>query len=307
MSQEASLQATPGSLVLIMTEGEKRFLFRLKSKQRLHCHIGAIEHDSLVGQSFGTVGHSLTGEPFLLLLPDLNDLMQRVKRSTQIIYAKDAGFILQRLGLRNGSTVLEAGTGSGSLTSALAWTVGPTGKVITVEGNPEIQTLAVQNLEKFGLLGQVELHQGFLEHIELNEQVDSAVLDMREPWRCLSKVRELLKPGGRLVCFLPTTNQVSELLNHMEKSACVDIKIEEVLLRQYKPVPDRLRPEDRMIGHTGFIISAKIIDDPEDPLRWLSTERLRFKARQEAEARYRARAKQRGGSESEEGSRRLPA
>ena len=86
----------------------------------------------------------------------------------------------------------------------------------------------------------------------------------------------------------------------MEHSACVDIRIEELLLRQYKPVPDRLRPEDRMIAHTGFIVSAKIIEDPEDPQRWLSTQRLKYKSRQAAEARYREKAKQRKDSEASE-------
>ncbi len=297
-----SSKATVGSLVLILTEGEKRYLIRVSQGKRLHCHIGVVEHDGLVGQPYGTVGWSLAGKPFLLLEPDLSDLMQRIKRSTQIIYAKDAALITQRLGLRNGSSVLEAGTGSGSLTTALAWTVGPTGKVISVEANVEMQQLAAQNLERFGLMAQVELLQGFLERIDLKVQVDSLMLDMREPWRCLPKVRELLKPGGRLVCFLPTTNQVSELLTHMEDSACVDIRIEELLLRQYKPVPDRLRPEDRMIAHTGFIVSAKIIEDPEDPQRWLSTKRLKYKSRQAAEAKYREKAKQR--KDSEAGARR---
>ncbi len=300
MLPSISSKATAGSLVLLMTEGEKRYLIRVSKGKRLHCHIGVVEHDSLIGKSFGTVGWSLAGKPYLLLEPDLSDLMQRIKRSTQIIYAKDAALITQRLGLRNGSSVLEAGTGSGSLTTALAWTIGPTGKVISVDANVEIQQLAAQNLERFGLLAQVELLQGFLEDIDLSVQVDSVMLDMREPWRCLPKVKELLKPGGRIVCFLPTTNQVGELLTHMEHSACVDIRIEELLLRQYKPVPDRLRPEDRMIAHTGFIVSAKIIEDPEDPQRWLSTQRLKYKSRQAAEARYREKAKQRKDSEASE-------
>ncbi len=293
MPRDASQQATPGALVLILTEGEKRYLLRIQAGHRLHCHIGVVEHDSLIGQSFGTVGHSRTGKPFLLLEPDLQDLMQRVKRATQIIYAKDAALIMQRLGLKHGSTVLEAGTGSGSLTTALAWTVGVTGKVLTVDGNVEVQRLAAQNLERFGLLTQVELHPGYLEHCDLAVQVDAAMLDMREPWRCLTKVRELLKPGGRLVCFLPTTNQVSELLAHMEEAACVDIKVEELLLRPYKPVPDRLRPEDRMIAHTGFIVSTKMIRDAEDPQRWLSPQRLKYKFRQAAEASYRQKIRRR--------------
>lgn len=293
MTRTCLQPARAGDLALLLTEGEKRYLISLQAGGRLHCHIGVVEHDSLIGKAYGTAGQALTGKPFLLLEPDLTDLMRRVKRSTQVIYAEDAAIIMQRLGLRPGSRVLEAGTGSGSLTTALAWTVGAAGRVITVEGNLEMKKLAEENLARFGLLDRVETLNGFLEHMELDCVVDAVMLDMRAPWTCLSKAREVLKPGGRLAAFLPTTNQVSELLSHLENAGCVDIRIEEMLIRRYKPVPDRLRPEDRMIAHTGFIVSTKMIQDPEDPQRWLSPERLRYKARREAEERYRKRAMER--------------
>lgn len=282
--------AEAGALVLIMTENEKRFLVRLQAGHRFHCHIGIIEHDVLCGQPFGSVHQAITGKPFLLLEPTLSDLMLHVKRNTQVIYPKDAAWLMHRLGLRSGSTVLEAGTGSGALTTALAWTVAPHGQVITVEGNPDMLQLARQNLERFGLLSLVEMHEGYLEQCDIPQQVDAVMLDMREPWHSMDRVTAILKPGGSFACFLPTTNQVSTQLAVMEEAGCADIRVEEMLLRGYKPVPDRLRPEDRMIAHTGFLVSSRIIRDPVNPQRWLSPERRRFQDRQAAAARYRQRA-----------------
>ena len=300
------MPAAHGSLALLVTEGEKRYLVRLQRGQRFHCHIGVIEHDALIGQPFGFVYASLTGRPCLLLEPTLADLMVRVKRATQVIYPKDAAWIVQRLGLRSGSVVLEAGTGSGALTTALAWTVAPGGKVITFEGNPEMRRLAEGNLRRFGLLDRVDLRAGYLEDATLTETADAAALDMREPWRCLDKVAALVKPGGALTCFLPTTNQVSRQIAALEDVGCADLRIEELLLRGYKPVPDRLRPEDQMIAHTGYVVSARLIRDPAEPRRWLSRERLRYLDRQAAAARYRQKALQRAAQGEARPKPRLP-
>lgn len=274
------------SPVLIVTENEKRFLVTPVPGQRFHCHIGIIEHDALIGMRFGTVGTALSGQKFLLLEPSLSDLMLRLKRATQIIYPKDAAYLIQRLNLRCGSLVLEAGTGSGALTTALAWTVAPLGKVISVEGNPEMHRLAEANLVRTGVRPWVELHQGYLEECGIEQAVDAVMLDMRSPWRAMEAAVKPLKCGGAIASFLPTTNQVSEQLTALEACGCTDIAVEEVLIRRYKPVPERLRPEDRMTAHTGYIVSARKVHDPENASRWLSRERLKFLDREEARRRY---------------------
>ncbi len=284
--------ATEGALVLAIAENEKKFLLKLQAGHRFHSHIGIIEHNTLIGQPFGTTCLAQTGQPILLLQPTLSDLMMRLKRGTQIIYPKDAALIIQRLALRAGSTVLESGTGSGALTTALAWTVAPTGKVITVEGNAEMYEIARQNLLRNELHPFVEMHQGYLEHWDYPHAVDAVVLDMREPWRTMSKVVALLKRGGTFVSFLPTTNQVSTQLEALEQTGFMDIQVEEIWVRRFKPIPDRLRPEDQMTAHTGFVVSARLIHDPDNPQRWLSRDRLRYQARQEATRRYLARRAQ---------------
>ncbi len=277
------------SLVLVVTPNDKKFLLKLKAGRRFHSHIGVIAHDALIGQPYGTTCHAQTGQPILLLQPTLSDLMMRLRRGTQIIYPKDAALIMQRLALRSGSVVLESGTGSGALTTALAWTVAPTGKVITVESNPEMYQLAHQNLLRYGLHPLVEMHQGYLQTWDYPELVDAVILDMREPWHVMNRVVTLLKRGGNFASFLPTTNQVSTQLQTLEQTGFTDIQIEETWIRRYKPIPDRLRPEDQMTAHTGFIVSARLIHDPDNSQRWLSRDRLRYQARQEAARRYQAR------------------
>ncbi len=279
------LTAQAGQLVLLLTEKGKRYLLRLQPGTRFHTHLGVIAHDDLIGQPLGTTVFSAKGHPLLLLEPSLPDLMKRIKRTTQIIYPKDAARIVQLLNLRAGRRVIEAGTGSGGLTIALAWAVAPDGRVYSYEARPEHQRVARANLERAGLLDHVELVERAIQEGFLQEGVDALVLDVRTPWQYLEQVRQALRPGGFFASLVPTTNQVSQLLAGLEQHGFADIRVEEILLRRYKPVPDRLRPEDTMIGHTGFIIAARPVVDPHEATRWLSEERKRFLARQEQAAR----------------------
>jgi hypothetical protein len=143
-------------LVLMMVAGQKRYLITLRKGQHLHTHLGIFAHDALIGQPWGTVVLSTLEQPGLVLEPALGDLMTHIKRGTQIVYPKDAAYLVQRLNLRAGSQVVEAGTGSGVLTTALAWAVAPSGKVYTYELRPDTYQLARRNLERVGLLPYVE-------------------------------------------------------------------------------------------------------------------------------------------------------
>lgn len=267
-------------LVLLVTGGGKRYLIRLQPGRQFHTHLGTLEHDDLIDRPYGTTVFSQLGHPLLLLDPPLADRMTRIKRNTQIIYPKDAALLCQRLNLRAGSRVIEAGTGSGGLTIALAWTVAPQGRVFTYEVREDNFQVARDNLEKMGLLPYVEMRQESILDGFRQTDADALVLDVRTPWIFLEQVRAALRPGGFFAALLPTTNQVSELLAGLEGAGFADIAVEELLLRRYKPVPDRLRPDDSMIGHTGFLISARPVIDDSDPSRWLSEERKRYEARQ---------------------------
>lgn len=272
-------QTKADDLVLLLTGGGKRHLLRLQPGRLFHSNLGKVQHDELIDLPYGTTVFSHLGHSMLLLEPSLDDLMTRIKRNTQIIFPKDAAMILRRLNLRAGSRVIEAGTGSGALTIALAWAVAPGGRVYSYEIREDHLQVARSNLEKIGLLKYVKLHSAsILEGFEQNN-VDALVLDLRTPWVFLEQAHRALRPGGFFVSLVPTTNQVSELLQGLEKMGFADISVEEVLVRAYKPVPDRLRPDDTMVGHTVFVISARPIVDREDPGRWLSDERKRFEAR----------------------------
>jgi tRNA (adenine57-N1/adenine58-N1)-methyltransferase len=297
--------ASAGQVILLVTADSKRYLLQLQPNARFHCHLGTLEHNDLIGQPIGTTVFSQLGHPLLLLEPSLADLMTRVKRGTQIVYPKDAAYLVYRLNLRAGSRIIEAGTGSGSLTIALAWSVAPTGKVYTYEARPEIFSVAQHNLRRAGVLSTVEMHQASIDDGFVETGVDALFLDVRHPWDYMDQVRQALRPGGFFASLVPTTNQVSSLLTSLEQSGFADISVEELLLRKYKPVPDRLRPDDNMIGHTGYLIFARPIIDPSDPGRWLSQERKRYELRKESQVKI-AEEEARRAAERAKGGRKYP-
>ena len=284
-------------LVLLMAEEQKRYLITLRRGQTLHTHLGIFAHDEIIGAAWGSVVLSSMEQPALVLEPSLGDLMTQVKRGTQIIYPKDAAYLVHRLNLRAGSRVVEAGTGSGVLTIALAWAVAPLGRVFTYEARPETHQLARRNLERVGLLPYVEMKLGTAEDGFAERDVDALFLDVRAPWEHLGVVRRTLKPGGFFAGLLPTTNQVGDLLTGLEAHGFGNIAVEELLLRSYKPVPDRLRPEDVMIGHTGYLVFARMLPDGVDLTRWQARDRRRYRARKQMEAEIATAAARRGPSD----------
>jgi len=172
-----------------------------------------------------------------------------------------------RLNCFPGRRVVEAGTGSGGLTLALARSVMPTGRVYSYDERSRMLDMARRNLQRSGLLPYVELRERDVRQGFDEQQADACFLDLREPWDCLAQVRAALKPGGFFGSILPTTNQVSDLLEALERHGFVEIIVEELLLRSYKPVPQRLRPVDRMVAHTGYLVFARVIE-PSDAEAW---------------------------------------
>jgi tRNA (adenine57-N1/adenine58-N1)-methyltransferase len=162
-----------------------------------------------------------------------------------------------KLAVHPGQTVLEAGTGSGGMTTVLAQTVGPAGRVISYDIRPDMQRLALKNLERMGLAERVSLKlrditEGFDE-----TDADAFFLDVPNPWDYTGQVRRALKGGGFFGSILPTTNQVSTLLVALQRDGYEFVEVCEVLLRYYKTVPERLRPVDRMVAHTGYLIFGR--------------------------------------------------
>ncbi len=257
--------AQPGTPILLIGPDRKTRLVHLQPGKRVQTHHGVILHDDLIGHPLGRTVHTHKGEPYLILEPSTADLIQHLKRRTQIIYPKDAAYIVMRLNLHAGKRVIEAGTGSGGLTLTFARAVLPTGHVYTYEEREEHQALAKRNLRLVGLEDGVTWHvrnigDGFLE-----SDVDALFLDVRTPWDYLPQVKAALKQGGFFGALVPTMNQVAALVDALHQHQFVLVEVEELLLRPYKPVPERLRPEDRMIAHTGYLIFARTADENASP------------------------------------------
>ncbi len=279
-----SALAQPGDLVLLLSEDEKRYLVRLKPGSVWHSNRGRLPHDALIGQPFGQTVQTLIGRPLLMLEPTTHDLITLLKRVTQIIFPKDVAQILLRLNLFPGRRVLEAGTGSGGLTLALARAVMPNGHVYTYEQKPETFTLAQRNLESLGLLPYVTMRQRDVAVTGFEEcDVDACFLDLREPWAVLPFAVAALKTGGLFGSLVPTTNQVSEMLRAFQQHGLSDVSVEELLLRSYKPASERLRPADRMVAHTGYLLFARKLA-PGEAQRWRSREQKRYAGRLAAAA-----------------------
>lgn len=254
-----------GDLVQLVGLRHKHFIFNVTPGAEFGTHRGIIRHDDLIGLPWGSQVFSHMGSPFFLLQPSLADVLNELPRNTQILYPKDIGFILVTMGVGAGQRVMEAGTGSGSMSTALAFAVGPTGQVVSYEQRPEMQNLARKNLQRLGLEERVELKLGNIADGFDENNVDAFFLDVPNPYDYIGQVRAALKPGGFFSSILPTFNQVEKLLYALRRHQFAFIEVCEVLLRHYKPEPSRLRPTDRMVAHTGFLIFARRIDLSQDP------------------------------------------
>lgn len=257
--------ARDGDIAQLVGLRHKHFIVPLKAGAKFESHRGILMHDDLIGKTWGTQVFSHIGAPFFLLQPSLGDLLIEMPRTTQILYPKDIGFIFVTMGIGPGQTAMEAGTGSGSMTTALAYAVGSEGRVISYEVKPDVQNLARKNLARLGLDSRVDfklrdIQEGFDE-----TNADSFFLDVPNPYDYMHQVRNALKPGGFLCCLLPTMNQVEKTLIALRQANFAFVEVCETLLRFYQAEPSRLRPTDRMVAHTGYLIFARKIEPSEDP------------------------------------------
>jgi len=251
----------PGESVLVLL-GRKRFLMRLQAGLLQHTHHGLIRHDEVIGQAPGKGLTTHLGYPLVVLRPSLYDIIMSIERISQIVYPKEIGYILLKLNVGPGSQIVEGGTGSGALTVAMAHTVRQTGRVYTYEQRDDMLRVARRNLVDSGLLDWVELKQRDIAEGFDERDVDAVFLDVRTPWLYLQQAWEALAEGGFFGAIVPTANQVSDLIAGLENGHFTDIEVCEILLRTYKPVAERLRPADRMVAHTGYLIFARRLEKP---------------------------------------------
>jgi len=251
-----------GCPVLLVVDKRRRFIFRVERGRVQGSDRGVLRHDDLLGLRYGSRVRLSSGVEALVLQPRLVDYMERgLWRRSQVIYPKDHGFILMLLDIEPGSRVLEIGVGSGYTTIVLARAVGPGGRVYSYEIRRDMLETAKRNLETVGLLDRVELRHRDARLGVDEKGLDAAVVDMPDPWAVLPVLRRALRPGAGVVFFLPAVNQVARLLAALDlHGGWAETRVYEVLLREYEPRCDALRPHTTMIAHTGYLLYTRRVE-----------------------------------------------
>jgi tRNA (adenine57-N1/adenine58-N1)-methyltransferase catalytic subunit len=246
----------PGERVLLVDQRDRRYLVRLAPGETWHSHGGGVAHDELIGAPEGTVVRSPSGMWFRAFRPRMADFVLKMPRGAQVVYPKDVGPILVEADIHPGARVLEAGTGSGALTMALCRAVGRDGRVVSYDLRPEFQEKAASNVETFlGKLPEwLELREGDVREVATTgETYDRVVLDLPEPWAVLDALSGVL-PSGAIVCgYLPTTIQVQQLVLAADPAGYEHLETFETLHRTWHVTERSVRPDHRMVAHTGFI------------------------------------------------------
>jgi tRNA (adenine57-N1/adenine58-N1)-methyltransferase catalytic subunit len=255
----------PGERALLIDDRGRQFMVRLQPGQTFHYHGGAVPHDLILGSEEGTAVHSTTGMALTCLRPRLSDFVLKMPRGAQVVYPKDIGAIMVFADIAPGARVLEAGTGSGALTLALCRATGPDGGVVSYEVREDFYSRARANLESFfgELPAWLELRRGDVREAGGSAaDFDRVVLDLAEPWAVLVETAEALRPGGILCCYLPTVNQVQSAVLAMRDGGFSEIQTLEVLMRTWHVSERSVRPDHRMVAHTGFITIGRRIPAP---------------------------------------------
>ncbi len=261
------MKISDGSYVLLFHTSRKKWLIKASYERKMHTHLGIIDMSSVIGMEYGSVIKSTEGKIIYLIQPTTYDFIMKSERKTQIIYPKDLGFIVARTGLKNGSVMLEVGTGSGALTTFAASIVKPGGHVYTFDINPDFMAVARRNLEKAGLMEFVTSCQ-YDPHLGLDlKDADVAVVDLGDPWTAISQVYSSLKKSGSFVAICPTFNQLEKTAVELRKNSFVDVESVEVITRTLEAREGMTRPSNRMVAHTTYLIFArKVSNDQRDLL-----------------------------------------
>ena len=251
-----------GDTVLFYLDSRRHWLLRVEAGKSFHLHRGILNFDTVIGQPYGSLISTSLGTYVAVLPPLPRDRAIKMGRQTNIVYPKDAGLILLLAGIGSGSKVVEAGTGSGALASILGYHVAPTGHVFSYEIREDFAKEAQKNLVKAGLTNFITIkHQDILAGIDETE-VNAVVLDMAVPWDVVPLAYDALRGGGVVVSFSPTIEQTQRTVDALYSSHFTEIMTRELIEREILVRPGKTRPATRMIGHTGYVTSARKIYPP---------------------------------------------
>ncbi len=246
-----------GDWVLIYFSEKKSYVVRVEQGRQFHTTKGSIDLGSLVGVEYGSRLETNVGEEFYVTRPLIVDRLSVLKRFTQVIYPKDLAYLLLGSGVGPGSRVVEAGTGTGYLTSILAFYVRPSGRVFTYEAREDFYKMAVENFERIGLLPYITVRKRNIKEGIKERNVDAVFLDMPDPWEVFGEAYSVLNHGGTINVFTPTTGQMSRSIEGLKRAGFKRVEAAEIMYRRYKASPRELRPENVGIWHTGYIIRGQ--------------------------------------------------
>ena len=252
-----------GQFVELIDAKGRRYVFQLKKNEKFHFHQGFVLHNEIIGKKPGCQLVSSKGKKVVVFYPKAGTFVLKMRRGAQIIYPKDLGAILTLGDISLNNKVLEAGTGSGALTIYLLKSVGEKGKVISYERRKEFLKIAKENIKNyFGklpqnlILRERDIYKQGIKKEDRN--LDRIILDLAEPWRAISSVEQGLKAGGILIVYNPTVQQMLKVKKEIDKAKCFYFEgMYEVLQREWKIEERSMRPKDRMVAHTGFILVAR--------------------------------------------------
>jgi tRNA (adenine57-N1/adenine58-N1)-methyltransferase catalytic subunit len=249
-----------GDMVQLTDPRGKMHTITLQVGGEFHTHRGRLPHDDLIGRPEGSVVMSSNGTAYLALRPILDDFVLAMPRGAQVIYPKDAARIVGLANLGPGARVAEAGVGSGALTCSLLRAVGDAGQVHSYERRADFAEIAAANVDRwFGTRPSAwTLTIGDLAEALDERDLDAVVLDMLAPWDCVPAVGAALAPGGILVGYVATTTQMSKLVETLRvDGGWTEPRAEETMLRTWHLEGLAVRPDHRMNGHTGFLVTCR--------------------------------------------------
>ena len=270
MTYEATRRRGPlaeGDQVQLTDAKGRMHTITLVAGKQFHTHKGILEHDSLIGGPDG-VTVAIGATTYLALRPLLSDFVLSMPRGAQVVYPKDAANIVGMADIFPGAHVVEAGVGSGALSMSLLRAVGESGRLSSYERRADFAEIAQRNVETFfgGPHPAWSITVGSLQDALVDTDVDRVVLDMLAPWECLDAVSKALRPGGVLCCYVATTTQLSTTVEAMRgHGTFTEPAAWETMARGWHVEGLAVRPQHRMVGHTGFLCTTRRLADGFEP------------------------------------------
>lgn len=255
-----SVPFSAGERVLLVDRKGRKYALQLSPEGEFHTHTGHVRHSSVIGRTEGSIVVGTGGTRYVVVRPTLADTVVGMPRGAQVIYPKDLGAMVVAADIHCGARVLEAGVGSGAL-SMMMLSTGAT--VVGYEVREDFANRARRNVaDRFGPNAdyRVEIRDVY-EGVDGGEVFDRMVLDLPEPWRAVPVAAGCLRSGGILCCYVPTVNQVAEVRRELDRSSFGLAETFEVLHRTWHVEGRSIRPDHRMIAHTGFITSARLLQE----------------------------------------------